>query len=119
MPLCYAAISRAGGRYACLELPSAAALGAREAVSWRFVMGYEVYGREIALGKGYMREGKEEHRSQAARWAEEVQKLMDAGLIKGHPVEVLDGKWEESVPKGLERLRTGEVRGVKLVARVV
>lgn len=111
-------MSRAGGRYACLELPSAAALAARKAVSWRFVMGYEVYGRQIALGKGYKREGKEEYRSKAARWAEEVQKLMDASLLKGHPVEVLDGVWEESVPKGLERLRSGEVRGVKLVAKI-
>lgn len=116
--LCYAAMSRAGGRYACLELPSAAALEARKAVSWRFVMGYEVFGREIALDKGYAREGKEEHRSKAARWAKEVQELMDTGLMKGHSVEVLDGKWEESVPKGLERLRSGEIRGVKLVARV-
>ena len=111
-------MSRAGGRYRCLELPSAAVLEARKAVSWRFVMGYEVYGRKLALGKGYGREGKDEHRSKATRWAEEVQKLMDAGLLKGHPVEVLDGRWEESVPKGLERLRRGELKGVKLVARV-
>lgn len=112
-------MSRAGGRYVCLELPSAATLEARKAVKWRFVMGYEVYGRKIALGKGYDREGKEEHRSKATRWAGEVQDLMDADLLEGHPVEVLDGSWEESVPKGLERLRRGEVRGVKLVAKLI
>ena len=111
-------MSRAGGRYACLELPNRAVLEERKAVSWRFVMGYEIFGREIALDKGYGREGRKEHREQAARWAGEVQALMDGSMLVGHPVEVLDGNWEESVPIGLERLRRGEVRGGKLVAKV-
>ena len=83
-------------------------------------MGYEVFGREIALGKGYGRDGKDgvEHRQRAARWAEEVQGLIQGGWLKGHAVETLGGRWEESVPKGLERLKRGDARGVKLVAKI-
>ena len=118
--LCYTAMSRAGGRYTCLELPSASSLEARKAVSWRFVMGYEVFGREIALGNGYGRDGKDgvEHHQRAARWAEEVQGLVTGGWLKGHAVEVIGGRWEESVPWGLERLKRGNARGVKLVAKI-
>ena len=84
------------------------------------MMGYEVFGREIALGNGYGRNGKDgvEHRQRAARWAEEVQSLVLGGFLKGHAVEVLGGKWEESVPKGLWRLKRGDARGVKLVAKI-
>ena len=84
------------------------------------MMGYEVFGREIALGKGYGRDGKDgvEHRQRAARWAEEVQSLVAGGWLKGHTVERLGGRWEESVPKGLERLKRGNARGVKLVAKI-
>ena len=116
--LCYAAMSRAGGRYACLELPSKSSLESRKAVNWRFIMGYEMFGKPIALDKGYGREGKVEHREKAMRWAKEMQDLVDLGLVKGHPIEVLKGKWEESIPSGLARLRAGEIRGVKLVARI-
>lgn len=99
--LCYAAMSRAGGRNACLELPSTAVLEDRKAVSWRFVM---TFGREIVMGPEYSRDGKEgkEHRQRAARWAKEVQGLIDGGWLKGHQVEVLD---------------EGEARGVKRIGK--
>ena len=85
-------MSRAGGRYACLELPSTSVLESRKAVSWRFVMAYEVFGKRIALDKGYGREGKAEHREKAVRWTAEMQDLLEKGLVKCHPVEMLQGK---------------------------
>ncbi|KAL8678458.1 MAG: hypothetical protein Q9186_005196 [Xanthomendoza sp. 1 TL-2023] len=118
--LCFAAMSRVGGRYVCLELPAAGVLGARKAVQWRFVMGYEIFGREIALGNGYGRDGKQgaEHRRRAAKWARQFQVLIDSGYLEGHPLEQLPGSWETSVPAGLDRLMRGGVRGRKLVARI-
>lgn len=118
--LCYAAMARAGGRYVCLELPATSVLEARKAVQWRFVMGYEIFGREIALSNGYERDGSmgADHKKRAVRWAQEVQRLIDGGWLKGHRLEQLEGRWEDSVLKGLERLRTGGVRGSKLVVEV-
>ena len=44
--------------------------------------------------------------------------LMDGGWLKSHAIEQLEGRWEASVLEGLERLKRGRVRGVKLVAGV-
>lgn len=92
----------------------------RKAVSWRFVMGYEVFGREIRLPGGYGRRGEmgQEWRRAAGRWRGEMQKLLDGGLVRAHPVEMVRGGWERGVVEGLERLRKREVRGRKLVVRV-
>ncbi len=104
----------------CLELPAGGVLDGRKAVQWRFVMGYEMFGKEIALGNGYGRDGRQgaEHRRRAARWATEFQALIESGYLEGHPLEQLQGSWEASVPLGLDRLMRGQVRGRKLVARI-
>ena len=117
--LCYAAMSRGGGRYACLELPSEQVLESRKAVSWCFVAGYEIFGREVRLPGGYSRSGEmgEEWRRAAGRWRDEMQGLLDRGLVRSHVIETVQGGggWVDRVLGGLERLRKGEVRGRKLV----
>lgn len=117
--LCYAAMSRGGGRYVCLELPSEQVLESRKAVSWCFVMGHEIFGREVRLPGGYGRSGElgGEWRRAAGKWRDEMQGLLDRGLVASHVIENVQGGggWEERVLRGLERLRRREVRGRKLV----
>jgi hypothetical protein len=46
-----------------------------------------------------------------------MQKLLDAGKLKHHPVRQLDGRWD-AIIEGLDMLKRGEVRGHKLVVRI-
>lgn len=112
---CYAAIGRGGGRYTSLELPMANLL-TRKAIEAEFVMGYDMFGREIALGKEYGRPASPESREMGKMWfTGTMQRLLDAGAVKSHPVKVV-GKGLEPVLKGLDVLRKGGVSGQKLVA---
>lgn len=116
---CFAAIARTGGRYACLEgLPEE--LRTRRAVRVREVMGFEGLGATVDLGPSgstYSRQANPELFEICARWRGEVQSLMDADLIKSHPVREVPGGWQ-GIIDGLEMLRRGEVRGQKLVVRI-
>ena len=51
------------------------------------------------------------------RWAVEMQKWLDAGKLKRHPVRQLDGSWN-AIIEGLDMLKRGEARGHKLVVRI-
>lgn len=79
-----------------------------------FVMGYEMFGKEIKLGGAYGRVGDEAKFESAKEWCREVQGLVDQGGIRSHPVRIVEGGLG-GVLDGLERLRRGEVRGEKLV----
>ncbi|KAI0408922.1 putative alcohol dehydrogenase [Xylaria palmicola] len=52
-----------------------------------------------------------------ARWAYEMRRLLDAGLIKHHPVREIEGRWD-GIIDGLLALQRGEVRCEKLVIRI-
>lgn len=45
------------------------------------------------------------------------EKLLEEGVVKGHPVKMLEGGLE-GISGGMEELKSGRVSGVKLVARV-
>lgn len=50
----------------------------------------------------------------AKRFAVVAERCLKAGLVKPHPVEVMEGGLE-GIPAGIERLRKGDVSGTKLV----
>ncbi|KAA6407226.1 MAG: hypothetical protein FRX48_09028 [Lasallia pustulata] len=113
---CYAALGRTGGRYVSLEA-CRSEWKTRKAVKGEFVMGYEIFGKEVALGGEYGRRADEGKKERAVKWCREVQGLVKEGKIRSHPVRVLEDGWE-GVLEGLRRLRSGEVRREKLVVRV-
>ena len=80
-------------------------------------MGYDIYGKGIALDRGYEREPNLDRNRRGVAWFETMQGLVDRGEIRTHPVLVLRGGLE-GVLKGLEKLRTGAVSGQKLVVRI-
>ena len=80
-------------------------------------MGYEIFGKEIVLPGGYARKADLGKSERAKEWCSEVEDLLEKGLIRNHPVELVEGVWN-GILQGLGRLKRGEVRGVKLVTHV-
>ncbi len=116
--ICYEAIQRPGGRYVSLEHVADQHLAKRRAVRPTFVEAGETAGEGIRLGlEGYDRPANMEKRALASRHVAMLQRLVDAGRLKTHPTEVLEGGLEGAV-RGLEVLASGKVSGKKLVAVV-
>lgn len=68
-------------------------------------------------GAAYSRAASPEKLQATIAWADEIQDLLDKGLIDNHPVREVEGKWD-GIMNGLGMLQRGEVRGCKLVIRV-
>lgn len=117
--VCFASMSRVGGRYAGLEAFDAR-WRTRRSVVVETVMGFEMWGADVDLGDGetvYSRPANESKHRATMVWAGEVQKLLDAGQITHHPLREVEGRWE-GIIHGLGILQRGEVRGQKLVVRL-
>ncbi|KAI5865335.1 putative alcohol dehydrogenase [Durotheca rogersii] len=115
---CFAAMARTGGRYACLEgLPQAART--RPSIRIKEVMGFEGLGFDVNLGdSSYSRVANPELFKVTAQWTAEMQKLVDAAKLKTHPIREVPGRWD-GIIQGLALLESGDVRGKKLVVRIV
>ncbi|KAK2603560.1 hypothetical protein QQS21_004240 [Conoideocrella luteorostrata] len=92
--LCFAALARTGGRYACLEaFPEV--WRTRRVVKVKEVMGYEMLGRRVELGgprSPYSRDVSEAAMEIRRCWVGEIQSLLDRDLIRAHPVQEIT--WE-------------------------
>lgn len=78
---------------------------------------YVVMGHEVMLDEPYHRDADPSKVELGARWALEVQRLVDEGRLKCHPVREVPGRWQ-GVIKGLDMLKNGQVRRQKLVVRL-
>ncbi|KAF2185496.1 GroES-like protein [Zopfia rhizophila CBS 207.26] len=114
--ICFAAIGRAGGRYASLEYcPSH--LQIRRAIHPDFVLGYEMFGKPVALTGPYKREPAPEKRKAAVEWYKTFTSLCEERRIKAHPVRNVEGVLE-GVLEGINMLKNEGVSGYKLVVRM-
>lgn len=82
-----------------------------------FVVGYEIFGKEVVLGREYSRVARADRREAYVKWTTTMQRLLDEGRIKGHPLKVMPEGWG-SVVKGSEILRKGGLSGQKIVVLV-
>ncbi|EED16639.1 zinc binding dehydrogenase, putative [Talaromyces stipitatus ATCC 10500] len=115
--MCFSLIARTGGRYACLEGLNPA-WKTRRTVKVKEVMGFEGLGIKIDLGPtSYSRDANLALRKICCDTTKDIQIVMDAGLLKPHPVREVPGQWQ-GIIDGLAMLQRGEVRGQKLVVRV-
>ncbi|WQF78492.1 Putative GroES-like superfamily, alcohol dehydrogenase-like, NAD(P)-binding domain superfamily [Colletotrichum destructivum] len=117
------AIGRSGGRYAGLEaLPEDVLDGSgttRRIIKWTYVMGTSMIGREEGLTGPYYSKPRPERRAFGKWWFRTVvQDLVDKGLLRPHPVKLMEGGLER-VPEGVEMLQKKLVSGEKLVYKVV
>ncbi|TWU72712.1 hypothetical protein ED733_004255 [Metarhizium rileyi] len=111
--LCYKAMGRAGGRYACLEMYPDYVLE-RKSIKVGFVMGPALLGHRLGLSYGYEKDEDPEMRAFGVQWYQSVQKILDQGKLRPHPLRVL-GHSFEAVLKGVEMLKRKAVSGEKLV----
>ncbi|RYP81461.1 hypothetical protein DL770_005894 [Monosporascus sp. CRB-9-2] len=81
---CFTALGRAGARYASLE-HAPDEWRTRKAVKMDMPMTYVVMGREVKLDGVYHRDADQSKFDLGARWALEVQTLVDEGRLKCHP----------------------------------
>ena len=115
--ICFGALSRVGGRYACLE-DCPESWRTRRAVKVKVVMGFEMLGFDVFPGHAvYERKANPKLHAMSTLWAKEVQSLLDKRLITTKPIQEVDGQFE-GVIKALEMLHSGEVKGKKLVVRI-
>ena len=116
--ICFAAMARTGGRYACLEEVDDS-FRTRRAIRIKEVMGYEGLGVRIDLGPtSYSREANQELFDVTVQVTGEMQALLDANLVIPHPIREVPGQQWEAIADGLGMLQRGEVRGQKLVVRI-
>ena len=115
--ICFGALSRAGGRYACLE-DCPESWRTRRAVKVKVVMGFEMRGINVDIAHPvYGRKARPELHAMGTLWAKEMQTLLDKGSIATQPIREVEGRFE-GIIKALEMLQSGVVRGEKLVIRV-
>lgn len=114
--ICYAALGRAGGRYTCLEA-CPAEWRTRRAVKMEFIIGQEMFGKEVVLGREYSRVARADRREAYVKWTRTMQGLLDEGMINGHPLKVMPKGWG-SVVEGLDILKKGGVSGQKIVVPI-
>lgn len=114
--LCYKAMGRAGGRYCCLEMYPEYILE-RKSIKVGFVMGPLLLGHRLALSQGYERDEDPEMRAFGIQWYKDVQKILDQGLLKRHPMRVLGNSFEAMI-EGVDMLQRKEISGEKLVVAV-
>ncbi|KAI1170327.1 GroES-like protein [Nemania sp. FL0916] len=115
--LCYGAIGDAGGRYATLE-PYATHLAVRRReVKPDWILAWTLFGKELKLPDAYYRPAIPEDLSYGQAWAVQVERLLAAGKLRAHPLDVsTDGL--SAVVAGLDLLRKHQVRGKKLAALI-
>ena len=114
--ICSGAMSRVGGRYACLEMHPDYLLE-KKSVKVGFVMGPALLGHRLALDFGYERDEDLEMRKFGVGWYRSIQWLLDQGRLKPHPLRVLTGRFE-AILEGIELLKSFAVSGQKLVVRI-
>ncbi|KAF4211572.1 hypothetical protein CNMCM6805_003239 [Aspergillus fumigatiaffinis] len=111
--ICLRSIGRAGGKYCGLEA-FADELRSRKAVSMEWVLALSIFGKRIALDRGYGREADPKHRVLGREMFEEVERMLQDKELRAHPVRVMHESWED-IPQGLALLKAKKVSGEKLV----
>ncbi|MCJ1264166.1 hypothetical protein MMC22_004037 [Lobaria immixta] len=116
MQICYAALGRAGGKYCGLE-PFPERQHTRKMVKPDWIMGLTIYGKKVALDGVYGRDEIPEDYEFGKEWFSILQRLLDQGKIRNHPIKNGDGGFE-GVLQGIDSLRKGLISGYKLVYAV-
>ncbi|KAK7749850.1 putative secondary metabolism biosynthetic enzyme [Cytospora paraplurivora] len=117
MVLCYGAIGDGGGRYATLEPYPARLAARRRDISPDWILAWTLFAKELRLPEPYYRPSIPEDREFGEAWAGSMQRLLEAGLLRPHPLNIYKTGLSAVIP-GLDLLRKHQVRGKKLVVMV-
>jgi aspyridone synthetase trans-acting enoyl reductase len=86
----------------------------RRDITHDWVYGWTIFGKEVKLAGAYYRPELPEDRKMGESWAEEMEKLLQNGELRSHPLEVCRGGLGVVLIK-LDMLRKGQIRGKKIV----
>ncbi|CAK7217172.1 putative secondary metabolism biosynthetic enzyme [Sporothrix curviconia] len=114
MKLSYEAIGPQGGRYVALDPFPTRIQYTRRDIRADWVMGPTLFGEPVKLAGTYGRPARPQDRLFTSRFFGHIEKMLAAGTLKPHPVELRTGGLS-AVPQGIEDLRMGRVRARKLV----
>lgn len=114
---CYAAMARTGGRYVSLEMCPEDARPRRRAVAHDFILALDIFGEGVQLNRGYARDANPALHEFALQWHKVMQRLLDGGQLRTHPLEVLEGGFGD-ILRAIRLLKTGSISGKKLVCFV-
>ncbi|KAF5137981.1 Trans-enoyl reductase ccsC [Metarhizium anisopliae] len=94
----------------CTQTTSSSANPSR----WGFIMGPSLLGHRLALSYGYERDEDPEMRAFGVQWYRSVQKMLDQGKLRPHPLRILATALKR-VLEGVDMLKRKAVSGEKLV----
>ncbi|PVH70213.1 putative zinc-binding dehydrogenase family oxidoreductase [Cadophora sp. DSE1049] len=114
MKLCYAAIGRTGGKYTALDPYPEPIAKTRKVVVPDWVLGSTLLGTDIPWPAPHGRKGSAELKEYGVALTVMLQNLLREGKIRPHPRKVIRGEFAD-VLKGLETVKSGKMRGEKLV----
>lgn len=106
-------MGRAGGRYTALN-PFNDMLATRKVITPDWVLATRIAGDGSSWPEPFACEPEPRLRELATPLFERIQTLLDNGKIRPHPVSLQEGGLP-GVLNGVERIRKGEVSGLKLV----
>ncbi|KAH7118647.1 zinc-binding dehydrogenase [Dactylonectria estremocensis] len=109
---CEAAMGTSGGHLVLLE-DFEEEWKTRDDVSVDFVLALEAFGNEVRLPGDYYRAANSEKHEMVVRGFAALQPLLDQGIIRSHPTEVV-GYDFGCILEGMEQLGMGMVSGKKL-----
>lgn len=115
MRMCYEAIGSSGGKYIAIEAIDAATKYTRRDVVSDWLMAPTIMGTRVVIGGTYGRPSTPEHRVFGSKMFLLVERLLNEGAIRGHPLEVLEGGLAQ-IPMYINKVR---VRGVQAKRQVV
>jgi hypothetical protein len=114
MRMCYEAIGSSGGNYVALESIAPIIKYTRRDVRADWLMVPSILGTPVELPGTYGRPGTPEHRRFGSGLFLLVEKLLQEGGIRNHPLEVREGGLAR-IPTYVNDLRVGNVRAKRQV----
>ncbi|CAK3945357.1 alcohol dehydrogenase [Lecanosticta acicola] len=113
MSICYQALGSDGGRYLGLDQFPIRSHTRRD-VRPDWIVAWTVSGEAIKWKRPYARGPRPKHKEFGQKWNPIAQGVLDAGLLRSHPLDVRSGGLA-AVPRGIDELRKGLTDGRKLV----
>lgn len=108
MKTCYAAVSTQSGQYVSLN-PIPVRAHTRRNVKARWIIAFTMGNKPVSWQRPYKRDAKPKHREFGESWFENMQGLLDRGLISPHPHQLKTGGLN-GVIDGIDLVRKGLTR---------
>lgn len=118
MRICFAAMGARGGKYTALEPPPSHAKVTRKDLQSDWVMALTIFGKAVDLKGPFGCPAAPGDMDWARSWYAQAEVLCEQGLLRHHPAQTRNGSWNDVID-GIDELRSGSVRGEKLVYSIL